>query len=121
MIGEKVLGGDGETLLQSLAKVRKIRLERAVRGAPVGGIGAAEDGFVIFLGILVLAVKAAKERVAALANAALEDKFRFLPGNANEADQIHLPVIVLCAAQELEFPVGPAADIENAVGSAAPV
>ena len=101
--------------------MRKIRLDLAILGAPVQGIGAAEDGLVVFLGILVLAVKAAEERVAAFTNAALEHKFGFLSGDSDEAKQIHLPVIILCAAQELELPVGPTADIENTVGTTATV
>src|SRR5206468_3934497 len=77
---------------------------------------------VILLGrFVVLIAKAAKEGIRAFATAAEKAELRLLLGHAHEANEIHLVVFIDRAAQEFEFPVGAAADIQHAIRPAATI
>src|SRR5213078_2887676 len=60
-----------------------------------------------------LVPETAIKRIAGLAGAAKEIEFRFAPGDADQADELKLFVLLHRAVEELEFPIGPARDVKD--------
>ena len=81
----------------------------------VAGVEAREHRLVVALGRLVRLVEALEERVHAFARPAPEVELRFPLGDADEPDEMHLRILGEGAVEELELPVRPARDVENAI------
>ncbi len=66
-------------------------------------------------------LEAAEERIGRFLGMAAERELRLALRDSHQADEFELIVVRQCAAEELEFPIGPAAQIEHAIRPAAAI
>src|SRR5882724_11331422 len=116
--GLDVVENDGVVAKQGVGILRKAAAELFL----VFRAQANQHRLIVLLGRVVgLVAKAAKERVGSLAAAAQERELWLALGDSHQAAQIDLVVLLDRSPQEFEFPIGPAADIEHAIGPAAAI
>ena len=66
-------------------------------------------------------LEAAEEWICRFVGVAAEGELRLAAGDAHQADKLELIVVGQRAAEELELPIRPAADVEHAVRTAAAI
>ena len=122
----------GELVRREEAGLDVVEDDRVVAVELVGGLREAvpqldlveraepdQDRLVGALGGLgVGVVEAVEQRAGRPVAGGLEVELRLPAGDPEQADELDLLVVVQGAAEELELPVGPAADVEHAVGPA---
>ena len=106
VVAEQLAGALRETLLQLVLVLH---------------VEAFESRLVITTLLLLVTAETFEKWIAAFALAPKKNEFRFALGNADQANQVDLRIVIESALEKLVFPVGPAGDVKDAVRLLAPL